>query len=54
MCEKAEIQIFENDEFGIDYNVMRSYYYGNRFPKAERYNLIVAGLERLNKFNEKE
>lgn len=41
-------------EAGIDYNVMRSYYYGNRFPKAERYNLIVSALERLNKSAEEQ
>lgn len=32
---------------GIDYDVMRSYYYGNRFPKPERYRLIVAAIDNI-------
>lgn len=41
-------------ETGIDYNVMRSYYYGNRFPKAERYSLIIRAMEKLKKSNSSE
>lgn len=34
---------------GIGYDVMKSYYYGYRFPKPERYNLIVAAIENFEK-----
>ena len=36
---------------GIDYGVMRSYYYGNRFPRPERYNLILRAISELEKGN---
>ena len=36
---------------GIGYDVLRSYYYGNRFPKAERYNWIIRVIENLEKSN---
>ena len=32
---------------GISYDVMRSYYYGNRFPRPERYNLIVRAISNM-------
>ena len=37
---------------GIGYDVMRSYYYGNRFPKAERYSLIIRAIENFEKSND--
>lgn len=36
---------------GIDYNVMRSYYYGNRFPKPGRYRLIITAIDNIEQSN---
>ena len=34
---------------GVSYEVLRSYYYGNRFPRAERYNMIITAIENLER-----
>lgn len=36
---------------GIGYDVLRVYQYGYRFPKAERYNLIISAIENFEHSN---